>query len=74
MKIKDLPKGTNLEGIKIRTDTGQEGYWKSQWQKGVWLTDVRPDTLGAQQVHPVFVSDLAEALEWEVLESENTIT
>jgi len=65
MKLKDLPKGTNLGGIKVKipgSDT--EGYWVSQWQKGVWLRYNKEDT----QVHPQFITDLTECLEWEVID------
>ena len=64
MKIKDLDPKTNLGGIKVKTTSGQIGYWRSQWQKGVWLTD-KP--AGDTKVSPVFVDDIKEILEWEVL-------
>ncbi len=63
MKIKDLDPQTNLGGIKVKTTGGVVGYWKSQWQKGVWLTDAP----GATKLNPVFVDDIKECLEWEVL-------
>lgn len=63
MKIKHLDPKTNLGGIKVKTTSGQVGYWKSQWQKGVWLTDTRDAT----KVNPVFVEDLKEVMEWEIL-------
>jgi hypothetical protein len=63
MKIKDLPKDKNLGGIKVKTTEGRIGYWKSQWRKGVWLTDTPNDT----HIHPVFLDDLKDVLEWEVL-------
>lgn len=63
MKIKDLPPDTNMGGIKVKTTSGQIGYWRSQWNKGVWLIDKPGDT----KTHPVFVDDLKEVLEWEVL-------
>ncbi len=63
MKIKDLDPKTNLGGVKVKTTSGQIGYWKSQWQKGVWLTDTPDGT----RLKPVFIDDIKEALEWEVL-------
>lgn len=65
MKMKDLPKGIHLGGIKVRTPTGQEGYWASQWLKGVWLSH-NADLNG--RITPVFVEDLRETLEWEVID------
>lgn len=70
MKIKDLPKGTNLRGVKVRIPEGEEGWWESQWSKGVWLIKVPPETKGSRQVFPVFVEDLKETLEWEVIKTE----
>lgn len=64
MKIKDLPKGTSLENIKVKTPLGYEGYWRSQWGKGVFLTLTPDDT----KMIPYLVKDLKECLEWEVLE------
>lgn len=39
MQIKDLEKGKSLGGVKVKTPKGVVGYWKSQWQTGVWLED-----------------------------------
>ena len=61
--IKDLPKGTNLGGIKVKTPNGVVGIWKSQWSKGVWLSDGKTD-----RVYPQFVEDLKECKDWEVTE------
>jgi len=66
MKIKDLPENMNLGKVKVKTPDGKVGTWKSQWCKGVWLTPENPETPG--QIIPVFVEDLKETLEWEVLE------
>ena len=74
MKIKDLPKGTNLGGIKIKIPKEhpecplKEGYWKSQWgyekgKAGVWVHE----TLDSTQVYPIFLDKLKEALEFEVI-------
>lgn len=68
MKIKDLPKGTNLGGVKVRTPDGKEGYWNSQWNKGVWLAQVPPGTSGSLEIEPIFVEDLKECLEWDIVE------
>jgi hypothetical protein len=64
-RIKDLPSDTNLGNIKVKTPDGVIGYWKSQWQKGVWL-QVEGEKEG--KVTPVFVKDLKETLEWEIIE------
>lgn len=64
MKIKDLPPSTNLGGIKIKTSSGEVGYWKSQWEKGVWIQK----ELESIRMYPIFVEDLKETLEWEILE------
>jgi hypothetical protein len=65
MKLKDLPKGTNLEGLKVKTTNGVVGYWKSQWIKGVWLSDGK-----TSRIYPQFVDDLKDCLEWEVTDEE----
>ena len=61
MKIKDLPPKENLGGHKVKTPEGIVGIWKSQWDKGVWLSDGITN-----QVFPVFVGDLKDVLEWDV--------
>ncbi len=63
MKIKDLDPTTNLGGIKVKTIDGKVGYWKSQWNKGVWLAE---DKEKNGRIYPIFVEDLQETLEWEV--------
>ena len=64
-KIKDLPSDTNLRGIKVKTPDGIIGIWKSQWQKGVWL-HIEDEPEG--KVTPIFIYDLKEVLEWEIIE------
>ena len=64
MKIKDLPLNTNLRDIKVKTPNGVIGYFKSQWEKGVWL-HVEGEREG--KVTPIFVDNLKETLEWEVI-------
>jgi hypothetical protein len=63
MKIKDLPPGTSMGGLKVKTSDGRIGYWTSQWNRGIWLKNNLED----KQVHPVFVDSLEEVLEWEVV-------
>ena len=63
-KIKDLPPETNMGGITVKTPTGIIGKWVSQWNKGVWLS-CNPSDPG--KVTPIFVEDLTEILEWEVI-------
>lgn len=70
MKIKDLNRGQNLGGLHVRTSNGVEGWWSSQWQKGVWLATVPPDVTVSQQIVPVFVEDLKECLEWDIIEED----
>lgn len=64
MKIKDLSGNTNLRGIIVKSPDGKIGKWISQWQKGVWLGG------HSTRIHPVFVEDLKECLEWEIIEDE----
>ena len=68
-KIKDLSASTNLGGLKIKTTDGTIGYWKSQWNKGVWLQ--RESDIENGRVIPIFVDNLKETLEWEVLDNVN---
>jgi len=63
MKIKDL-KG-DLNGIKVKTPTGVVGLWKSQWAKGVWLSNGK-----SSQVYPQFVDELKDCLEWEITKDD----
>ena len=68
MKIKDLEKGKSLDGVKIKTPKGVIGYWKSQWQKGVWLSDGK-----SSRVYPQFVDSLKDCLEWEIASDKEKI-
>lgn len=61
--IKDLPKGTNLDGIRVKTPNGVIGLWRSQWIKGVWLT-----VEGSGRIYPQFVDELKDCRNWEITE------
>ncbi len=61
MKLKDLPPGSNLGGQKVKTPKGVVGYWKSQWEKGVWLTNGE-----SSRIYPQFVDSLKDCSEWEI--------
>jgi hypothetical protein len=64
MKIKDLPQDIPLTGTRfIYPMDGKPYYWFSQWQKGVW----GKKDMGSNQIFPLGVEDLKEALEWEVV-------
>lgn len=75
MKIKDLPKGTNMGGVKIKIPKGhekripfKEGYWKSQWgykdgKAGVFVTK----NIGDTRIYPICINSLSECLEWEIV-------
>lgn len=66
-RIKDLPSNIGLEGIRfIYPKTKEKYYWFSQWEKGVW----GKKDLHSAQLFPLFVDDLKEALEWEVVEDK----
>ena len=60
-KIRDLPPGTSLGGKKVKTPKGVVGYWKSQWQAGVWLTNGE-----STQIYPQFVNKLEDCKEWVI--------
>jgi hypothetical protein len=79
MKVKDLPPGTKMLNIKVKVPDNikceiHEGYWQSQWghfesKAGVWLTKHIPQgMLDDHRIYPVFLSDLKETLEWEVIQ------
>lgn len=61
MKIKDLEKGTSLGGLKVKTPKGVVGFWKSQWETGIWLSNGE-----TSQIYPQFVIELEDVLGWEV--------
>jgi len=71
-KIKDLPPNISLRGVKFRDPkTKTTGYWYSQWgyengKAGVWY---KPD-MSKGQIFPLFLDDLKEALEFEVVEPQ----
>jgi hypothetical protein len=63
--IADLPEGFGgFNQIKVKAPDGTIGWWVSQWDKGVWLRKEKGDT----QVHPIFVEDLKECLDWKIIE------
>jgi hypothetical protein len=70
MKIKDLPQDTNLRGVKFRDPkTKTTGYWYSQWgyddgKAGVWWKR----DMASGQIFPLFLDNLREALEFEVIQ------
>ena len=69
MKIKDLPGNISLGGVRFKTPDGTIGYWVSQWgyeggKAGIWYKKDRYAT----RVFPLFLNDIKEALEFDVLE------
>ena len=78
MKIKDLEKGRYLKNMKVKLPDNikcdiREGYWQSSWSwpkgyAGVWLQ--RTENVGLledRRVVPVFLNNIEQTLEWEVL-------
>lgn len=67
MKIKDMPEGSTLNNVRfIYPGDGQAYYWASQWGKGVW----GKKDINSGQIFPLFVEDIEEALEWEILDEK----
>lgn len=70
-RIKDLPKDISLGGVRFKhPTTGTPVYWWSQWgyeggKAGVWFKH----DLKSSAVFPIFLNDLSEALEFEVVEN-----
>lgn len=66
--VADLPKGTMMGTVKVKTPgpEGITGWWVSQWDKGVWIRKEKGET----RIHPVFVENLKECMDWEVVEVE----
>lgn len=67
MKIKDLPPNTNLGDVIVKSPSGEIGRWKSQWDKGVWLRG------HSTRIHPIFVENLSECMEWEIIGDKSLI-
>lgn len=69
MKINDLPPQNSLRGVRfLHPETGEPVYWYSQWgyspgKAGVWFKR----DMKSGQVFPLFLDDLREALEFEVV-------
>jgi hypothetical protein len=69
-KIKDLPKQMSLQGVKFYDPkTKTKGCWFSQWgyedgKAGIWWKK----DMKSGQVFPLFLDNLKESLEFEVLE------
>jgi hypothetical protein len=70
VKINELPKHSTLNNIRFRyPGDGKIYYWTSQWQKGVW----GKKDLNSGQVFPLFVENLKDALEWEIVDEKNEV-
>jgi hypothetical protein len=65
MKIKDCK---DLNNIKVKTPKGVIGYWRSQWDNGVWLSDGKSD-----RIYPQFVDSLKDCLEWDIAEEKEKV-
>lgn len=66
-KIKDLNGLDSLEGVRfIYPKDGQPYYWASQWDEGVW----GKKDMDSGRVFPLFINNLSECLEWEVIEGK----
>ncbi len=73
MKLKELPKETNLRGVRFKVPKGhfecplKYAYWWSQWgysdgKAGVWCKESLNDT----KVYPIFLDKLSDAQDWEI--------
>lgn len=65
--IKDLDSKTDLGTIIVKTPSGKIGRIKGSWKKGVWLQG------HSSKLHPEFLDDIKEILEWEVVEDPSLI-
>lgn len=71
MKIKDLPPNESLDGVKFKhPQTGETCVWVSQWgypegKAGIWYRTYPP----SNQIHPLCLDKLEEALDFEVVEN-----
>jgi hypothetical protein len=72
MQIKDLVTKlpvSSLKGAKVKTTTGQVGFWSSYWKdKGVVLDDQLGDKRN-KEIKFIFIEDIKDVLEWEVLDN-----
>jgi hypothetical protein len=65
MKIRDLPNDEAFAHVRfIYPGDGKPYYWYSQWNKGVWGKKEQ----NSQQIFPLFVDELKQAMGWEVVE------
>jgi len=70
MKIKEMEDNPVLGGVKFKhPDTGETCIWASQWgypdgKAGVWYK--KPDDENPDQVYPICLDKLEEALEWDL--------
>ena len=65
--LKDVKTHSSLSGVKVKTPKGVIGYWKSQWAKGVWITE----KIGDSRQYPQFVDELRDCLDWEITEEDS---
>lgn len=68
-RIKDLNPNMSLAGVHFKGPNGENGYWFSQWgypdgKAGVWYKS----DMKSGRAFPIFLDDLREAMEWEVIE------
>ena len=62
-QIKDLPDGTNLEGLKVKTPCGKVGLWQSYRNGVVKLSDGF-----TKKTYPIYISNLDDVLKWEIVD------
>lgn len=68
MKIKDLPIGTDLKGIKVNA-FGIIGYWWNRSGKTVWLKKEMND----ENCFIIHLDSAKNMMEFEVLETEKQL-
>ena len=64
-RIIDLPEGTRLTGMKVKTPCGKVGFWKNQRNAVVYLSNGKDS-----RHYPIFVNKVSDALSWEITEEE----
>jgi hypothetical protein len=67
--IKDLPKNSNLVGLKVKTITGVIGYFFSSTNDVIFLNDHADGQMNSEKrLYPQVLSIPEKVLEWEVIE------
>lgn len=71
--VRDLPKNTNLRGLKLKTKTNVIGYYFSSTNDLVFLNNVVGNLVNENRLYPQILAKPDIICDWEVISDESII-